>query len=436
MTDRATWPLANRRQLMWSAASLAVGAAAGALAGRLWAGPAESGPVDDDLEKGELVIATGPDESPGRQREQLFEMWNHRHPEQRVRTVTVRPGAEDAFLDMTALATSGVQVDVFNLDVVFLAGFAAARYIQPVDVGLLPAGFLDGFLEKPKTTCYYRHQSFGEQLFGLPFNTDAGLLFYRGDWALAEPFSWKSIGDAAGREVGAAPGVAAGLALQLADAEIFTISALEALWSQEISVVDDAGRVVVDIPRWTKALSRLSERPTVYAESQNQDESASRDAFIQGKTLFMRNWPVHSRWIRERVSEKDFHFKVTGLPWSSALGGQNLAIATKTRSPRAAQRLIEFLTNDESQFRLFSAGGFAATRESLYSDETIKEKYDYAEVLKSAIANANSRPVTAHYAEFSTAFRAAVRPLVVKGTALPANLAELLNDAMAGKTAP
>ena len=66
-------------------------------------------------------------------------------------------------------------------------------------------------------------------------------------------------------------------------------------------------------------------------------------------------------------------FAVAKLPGPSVRGGQNLAISERTTKPRAAQALIELLTSQRSQETLFDPGGFAATRATVYENETIKQ---------------------------------------------------------------
>ena len=73
----------------------------------------------------------------------------------------------------------------------------------------------------------------------------------------------------------------------------------------------------------------------------------------------MRNWPVAYSGCRPG-DQPMTDFGVRTLPGPSVLGGQNLAMASSTDNPAAAQELIRFLTSEESELRLFRDGGFAA----------------------------------------------------------------------------
>jgi len=151
--------------------------------------------------------------------------------------------------------------------------------------------------------------------------------------------------------------------------------------------------------------------------------------------LFMRNWPVAYRSLNPSTgadAAPAVPFQVTQLPGPSVLGGQNLAIAKDSRHPRAAQKLIEFLTSERSQQILFEHGGFAATREIVYRDATVVNLYRYAPTLLEAIQSARTRPITPHYSQFSQTFRQIVRQALANGGQLPDDAKSRLEGALEG----
>jgi len=394
----------------------------------------------DGLEPGDMVILSGEDASAGGQRQQLIDRWNDAHPDNQVRIEQLPSNADAQHSEMVARAQGGAgTVDVYNLDVTWVAEFAAAGYIRAMDESVDTAGFLDN----PLSTCRYR-----DRLWALPFNTDAGLLFYRtdvvgrGDLPDALPPAPSYI-DRLSREH---PSLAA-YAGQFADYEGKTVNALETIWSAGGDVVDRDGHVVIDDPKAKEGIRRLAEwlkDPRSHAvDSQTYDEDATTRAFQAGHVAMMRNWPVHyGRLEVDRdeqasspspggVSVAD-HFDVAPLPGPSVLGGQNLAVASDTHKPRAAQALIEFLTSEESQRFLFERGGFAAARKSVYHDDEVRKQRPYAETLLRAIEGARPRPITPHYILFSSALRQVVDNALDNGGRLPEGAVGLLSDALNG----
>jgi multiple sugar transport system substrate-binding protein len=417
--SRTTW------LLMGIPLALVVGAVAGFLV---------ASEDRDPLPPGELVILSGRDDSTDKQRKALIDQWNELHPDNWAELVELSEIADDQHSEMVARAQSGGGgVDVYNLDVTWIAEFAEAGYIRPLDESGLDTS---GFLPNPLRTCRY-----DGKLWALPFNTDAGLLYYRTDLVPA-PVSWsqlqETIADTLARGAGE-PGIA-GYAGQLAQYEGLTVNALEAIQSVtgDSEVVED-GKVVVDLDDMQKAVNRL--RPTngdpefVLPQSLDFREQETTRAFRERRVVFMRNWPVAHRALAvqggpEGTTGPPVDFDVTTLPGPSVLGGQNLAIAKSSRNPEAAQALIEFLTDARSQQILFERGGLAATRQVVYTDARVRENYPYAKTLLRAIQRAYPRPVTPCYTKFSETFRLAVNEALRSNEPLPDDFIERLESVL------
>ena len=257
---------------------------------------------DHAPEDGELVILSGRDDGYGNQRQALVDQWNALHPRSPARIEQLAAVADAQRSEMVARAQGSGKgdADIYNLDVTWTAEFASQGYIRAID-GAGPTGFLAA----PLRTCTY-----DGRLWALPFNTDAGLLYYRDNYVGTAPTSWPQLvaqsqsvltGFGALSSDGTRP--TAGYAGQLADYEGLTVNALEAIWASGGDVVDGDGNVVIDSPEAQEGLHRLAEglnRSTpqvILPESANFDEQAATQAFAEGKVLFMSNWPVAHRTL-------------------------------------------------------------------------------------------------------------------------------------------
>jgi multiple sugar transport system substrate-binding protein len=384
----------------------------------------------DELEKGELVILSGKDQSNNGQRQELVNQWNQLNPGNQARIEELPLGADDQHSEMVARAQSpGPAADVYNLDVAWTAEFAERGYLtalQDVDTA--------GFLEGPLATGRYE----GE-LWALPFNTDAGLMYYHK--TVKAPSTWNDIVLETRRVFGGQHDnrLVAGYTAQLADYEGLVVNALEAVWAANGEVVDEQGVVRIDSAEARAGLRQLADGlreanpQVIMQDARNQDETAGTVAFGEGKSLFMRNWPVAYRTLQRLSSDEagqEPFFNVTTLPGPSVLGGQNLALSSKSDRPRAAKALIEFLTSPRSQQILFERGGFAATREVVYLDAEVQRQRPYAKELLKAIRDARSRPVSANYTCFAAAFRDIVDLVLSEGGRLPPNATERLTAAL------
>jgi multiple sugar transport system substrate-binding protein len=436
---------AVRRQFRLT--SLVVGLAAGVALSALYVHYVQPSLVDSGgLEPGELVLVSGEDDSRGKQRQVLVDQWKQLHPNNPVEIVEVRSQSDAERGSMIDRATSGEPVDVYNLDLIWLAEFAERGFVRPLDSSTVDT---TGFLKAPLDSCRY-----SGKLWGLPFNSDAGLLFYHKnllDSTASLPTTLTSLrrtATAALEEHGQ-PGqsgygsqLAAGYTGQFADYEGLTVNALEVIWAEGGEVVDKDGRVVIDATaskglRWLAEGLAKQAHQIVLPDSRQYHESESTEAFRERRVVFMRNWPVAYQQLRANPGDQQggsaSDVEVTKLPGQSVLGGQNLVIASSSRHPRAAQALIEFLTSERSQQILFERGGFAATREIIYRDPVVMGEYPYASSLLDAISNARPRPQIPHYKEFSEAFRRIVRYALEHNGELPNDAVAVLTDALRGK---
>lgn len=399
---------------------------------------------DEPDEPGTIRILSGADQSPGGQRHQLVDRWSTQNPDHPAEIIEVAGVADAQRSEMVARAQSAEPgVDVYNLDVTWTAEFAEAGYIH--DLGDPDT---DGFLPEPLRTCRY-----DGKLWALPFNTDAGLLFYRSDLVPEGPAQdWEGIQRQVDRVLGAAERpeeLVAGFAGQLGDYEGLTVNALEQIWSGGGTVVDGDWRepeILVDSPEVEAALRRLArvfapDDPLMLPGSAEFDEAATTEAFREGKILFMRNWPVAYRSLQADPDAEDGAvpastppFEVASLPGPSVLGGQNLAVARHSPRRRSAQRLIEFLTSGDSQRQLFLDGGLAATRSAVYDDDEVVAVYPYASLLRETVRSATRRrPETPYYARFSEVFRRGVKDAMRAGGTPPHEFDRALADAMRGR---
>jgi multiple sugar transport system substrate-binding protein len=420
----------SRRLAGLLAAAVALGSAAGctSAAGTQW-------PLGSDVG---ITILSGSDTSvsPGNNPiypnengmyQQLVNYWNAYEAKIYGFSVTldVIPGgatAEHAQM-LAAAQTRGEHYDIYNLDNQSVTEFADGGYIRPLQ-GLVNTS---GFLAAPLRSA----EDASGQLYAVPFTTDVGLLYYRSDFVGADEVnslhSFQAMINLARSEMLRHPGVSEGYAGQFASYEGLTVNALEAIWGNDRAAFGSDG-TIQDTAAVTRGLEDLVDAFTPgqtgrsvvpAAELYYQEEQAFQD-FATGKTVFMRNWPIYYEQLAAgqpgTVSLHDVG--VAPLPFPSALGGQDLAIASSSPDPRQALEVIDFLTSASAERCLFAVGGFPATRTSAYapgnwlpagpiSNQPLCGTKAGASVhigpeIKAALGTAIPRPTTRYYTEFTS----------------------------------
>lgn len=320
-----------------------------------------------------MVLAFDPDLTSG-VRQALIDRWNDQHPDHPARIVQLPNGTDLGRSQVVGALQSGTGgYDVVNMDVTWTAEFAEQGLIRP-----WPEPLDGDFLDSVTETVEYE----GE-VWGVPFNTDAALLYYRKDVLerenIALPTSWAGLDAAADRVEDGTD--LAGYVSQFREYEGLTVNVMEAIWvhggdlpASSDGDSDPAGAGAGagdDMAAVREGIRDLRERLQyrMHEDSGTADESASVSAFADGEVVFMRNWPFAYERLAATMEDFEDRVGVTRLPWASALGGQNLAVTADAEDPAWARRLIEYLTGEDSE-RCLLERGFAATRESAYGGGT------------------------------------------------------------------
>jgi multiple sugar transport system substrate-binding protein len=362
----------------------------------------------------EIVILSGRDDSVGGQREELVRAWNKEGHALSARIVELSGSADQQHAEMLKEAQApDSRVDVFNLDVTWTAEFADAGYIRTLDA---PPD-VDDVLPPPLATALYRGS-----LYALPFNSDAGLLFYDRD-LVGCPADWNAIRDEAGRlATRPEPKPAAVWAGQLRQYDGLVVNVLETLHALHPDRPDlfEAG-----LPALQETVDTL--RPDVdpgrvLPDALDFDEGASVEALRQGKVAMVRAWPV-ARGTLTAPSPEDpttgTTIDVCRLPGGGAvLGGQNLAVSSRSAHPDEAEDLIRRLTDCDAERTLFDQGGLAPTRACAFARST-RATDPFTTTLQDAIRHATPRPQGPCYGRFSALFSREVHGSLVTGARLP-----------------
>lgn len=411
-----------------------------------------------------IVMVTGEDITPGRRREELIKAWNDQHPQgPAVRLVSLPGGADAENSQMLAAQQLGSCLyDVLSLDVVWTPEFIRAGYLEP-----FPPGQFDQHAFLPKTWATGTGRD-GRQ-YAIPFSSDVGLLFYRKDIVKRPPRTWdelRRMTTAAALRRLSGPGPA-GLVTQLADYEGLTVNGMEAVWNAGGTIEERSGRIVVDAAA-ARGLRDLTAGVTsspslILKDSAEFRESDSLTAFIQGRALFLRNWPYAYPVIATDPVMKD-RFGVAELPGpapgavpgAGALGGQDLAIPKNAPHKDDARRFIAFLTAPAQQQRLYACSGYVPVRIAAYQDIAACSQLtgerpadpresaevnagqlrDLASILTRAIDRARERPDVLNYPGFSRAFHRYLHDALTQRGDIEAAALSALLTACAGGTAP
>ncbi len=303
---------------------------------------------------------------------------------------------------VTWLAARDPSVDVYLIDVIWPAEFAAAGWILPLD-DRWPAEARADFLRGPLDAVTYQGK-----IYAVPRFTEAGMLYYRRDLVPQPPATWADLVRLA--KAHAKPGLA-GYVFQGQQYEGLTVNLLELVWAHGGDLLRD-GRVVIDEPPAVRGLGVLVELMRSGAAPPGNTtyiEATSLHEFTEGRAVFHRNWAYAWAIASGPESKVKGKFGVAPLPRGepgaepvAALGGWNLAISRFSRQPDLAWRLIEYLTSPEVQKAKALEEGRLPTRRALYRDPEILARHPHFESVRPVVEGARARPSHPVYPAMST----------------------------------
>ena len=352
----------------------------------------------------------------------LLTQWNTAHPDQKVTLIELPADADQqrARMIANAQAKGASGYDVIGTDVVWTSEFAANGWIVELPRDQFPTS---GFLKSSLDTGIYFNR-----LYAIPQMANGALLFYRKDLltqvGLTEPpTTWAGMADA-GRKVKALPGMASMSTYggQFQKYEGLTCNAAEWINSAggDFLTADGAPAVNSDAAlRGMTALQGYFKDGTISTDALTWKEEESRVAFMDGKLLFLRNWPyVYSLAEKTDGSSKiNGKFGITLLPGLtgpgvSTLGGLNMAIPPTAKNPGTCRDFITWWTAPEQQKIMVQKSSSPPTVEALYNDADLNTAFPYLAPLAKSIAGGRARPKVVKYGDTTLAIQDAVYNII------------------------
>src|SRR5215213_72944 len=343
-------------------------------------------------------------------------------------------------------APGGSDIDVIGGDVIWPIQFAAQGWIQDLSADF-PESEQQKFLSAPISANTYEGA-----IYGIPYFTDAGMLYYRKDLLEQAGFSdppetWDELKEMA-LKTKQDTGTKNGFVFQGSNYEGGVCNGCEYIWTHGGEVLSEVtgGKVVIDS---SEAVAGLETYASMVADGvapkavANYDETTSEPVFGAGDAVFLRDWPGfygllgipakkggYPNLKPEQVGVAPIPVAEPGMQSYSTLGGWNQFVNAASDLQEEAVAFAKFMTATEQEKFLALDGGLRPTRKALYEDPDLIEASPVIELAKEIIFNnAKSRPVTEYYGDMSLEL-AEQFSNVVTGDTSPQQAAETLQQSL------
>jgi len=319
-------------------------------------------------------------------------------------------------------------IDVLGADVPWTAAFARNGWVRDITRKFFNEYETKDILESALNSVSYRYK-----VWGVPWYTDVGMIYYRKDLLAASgynkpPDTWAELRTMA-KKVMQDSKLPFGFVFQGAEYEGAVANALEYIWNSggrvltgNISVAGSFGQNIIDpnvitvnsidaATGFDEAYRMISEGVSP-REVANFEELQCSQAFLDGQAIFMRNWPYVYGLLSDtkQSSIRPDQVGVAAIPSTSSSfkqygcqGGWNLMINRFNDSDKedAAWTFIKWMTAPKQQRFMAINAGFLPTYQSLYDDQEILRKVPVIALGKDRIKNIRTRPISPFYDQIS-----------------------------------
>jgi multiple sugar transport system substrate-binding protein len=322
-------------------------------------------------------------------------------------------------------------LDVFLIDIVRPAQYAAAGWIEPLDKYL---GADRDRIMAQYLPAYRQADVVDNRVVALPAFADATFLYYRKDllqkYGVTPPKTWDELAAAARKiQTGEKNPNLQGLSFQGKAIEGAVCTFLLPYWSQGAELVTN-GKLTLDKPKAEAGLAMWRDMVQQGVAKKNIAEVGTDDTrkeFQAGNVVFAVNWGY--AWnhfqegadsaVKDKVGVVSLPAMKDGKP-AACMGGWQWAVSSFSKNKDASVKLVRWLASSEASKQLALKASNLPADPALYRDKEILAANGWFADALPVMQTARSRPVTPVYSEVSEAVRVNTNA-VMAGVKAPAD---------------
>jgi len=348
---------------------------------------------------------------------ELFAQYSAAHPGIKV-SLEVGGASSDLhqkYLNMV-LSARDTTLDVFFIDIIRPAQFAAAGWAEPLDgyLGNEREAVLSAYLP-----AYREANTVNGKTIALPGLADSLFLYYRKDllakYREAPPETWPELARVARKiQQGEGDPNLQGLSFQGKAVEGAVCTFLLPYWSLGGEIIRD-GKISFERAKAEAGLNMWRKMVSDGVSKANSSEVATDDTrkeFQAGRVIFGVAWGYAWNHFQSgadtRVKDKVGVVKLPAMPGGkpvSCMGGWNWAVSAYSKHKAESVALIRWMSSPEVSKQLALKGSFHPVFPSVYRDPEVLAAVPWFADALPVVETARPRPVTPVYRAISDALR-------------------------------
>ncbi len=354
------------------------------------------------------------DQGVGQPTQKIVDTFNSSQNKVHVETVILPQDANAVHDDfVNKLASGDTSVDVMALDVVYVAEFAAAGWLEPLD------SYFDKSTQDQYLSGTIAGATYDGKLVAFPWFTNASAMFYRKDvidqLGAEVPKTYDGWMQLAEKAKGV-NGIEYTADFQAAQSEALVCNWVEYLWNNGGDVLDAGGKPIVNSENNVEATNIMKTLVDKYAPNgvTTYTETESEQVFLDGKALFIRDWSGFWNTANKEGSKVAGKVEATTLPIGpkgteghSCLGGLDLVINKNIDAEHkaAAAEFLKYMSSHDTQKQMTLIAAQPPVLKAIYQDEDILKTIPFYKDFYNVIQGGKSRPMSPKYAKTSDAIQ-------------------------------
>lgn len=337
----------------------------------------------------------------------LIKQFELEHPGIRVRE-EILPAASDDQRQFYVINLAGGadDFDVIDMDIIWVPEFARAGWLAPLTAEVTDAE-LEPLLDQALLPDWR-----GDELYGLPWFVDVGVLYYRSDlldkYGFDPPGTYEELRRQAIHMLNSeGSDQLTGFVWQGMQYEGLVCTALEFIRGNGGDVLaGDTARALLreetlEALNYMQGLiGRDGVTPAIIT---TMSEEPARRLFQAGRAIFMRNWPYAWPLLNAPGSPVAGHVGLALVPHFAGhesgptLGGYHLGVNARSRHRREASQFVRFMVRYASQKQIALRMARLPAHAAVYRDPDVAAAMPYLAELVPALERARPRPITPYY---------------------------------------
>lgn len=317
---------------------------------------------------------------------------------------------------LTSLSSKSSEYDVLSMDVVWAGEFAAAGYLVPIDKNMYAA--------KLKKTLYNAGSmtagNYAGKQYTLPLFPDLGLLYFRSDIVstadaaklVSGKYTYNDLAAMAKKYKGKG-GTTDGFVFQAKQYEGLTCNVTEFTGGFK------------NIKTGLETMKKFVTSDFVPKDILNYTEAETHNSFINGKSVFARNWPYQYAMLTQSV--KPSQVGIAPLPNGCTVGGWVLGINKNSKNVQGAWEFVNYAAGWTGQMIMSRRGGHLPGYNYLLTDKRVENPMLLLTGLQNALKATISRPVSSQYSKTSDTIQVNVHKYLSGGQDLNTTVKNINN---------